>query len=172
MLEGKKVVLLVGQGYEDLECWYPKIRLKEEGAKVTVCGKREGTYQSKHGYPIAAEKKDSDLDPDDYDGVVIPGGRGSPDRLRTSKAVTDFVKEMDEQGKVVAAICHAGWVPISAGILDGRSMTCYHSIKDDLINAGADYKDQPVVVDGNLISSRHPGDLPDFCKAIIEKLSS
>ena len=166
-LSGIKAAFLVENGYEDMECWYPKIRLEEEGAETTVASRQKGTIESKHGYPIESTATPEDLDPASFDVVVIPGGTGSPDKLRRSEAVTDFVKEMDDRGKLIAMICHAGWVPISAGILDGRVATGYEAIKDDLLNAGVDYRDESVVVDGNLISSRHPGDLPDFLKEII-----
>ncbi|MFP4588795.1 MAG: type 1 glutamine amidotransferase domain-containing protein [Candidatus Bipolaricaulota bacterium] len=170
-LEGKKFAFLVADGYEDLECWYPKIRLEEEGAETTVGSYKQGTYESKHGLPIEATHAAQEMDVADFDGLIIPGGTGSPDRLRRFKAVTNFVRSFDEQGKLIAAICHAGWVPISAGILEGRTMTSYKAIKDDMINAGVNYKDQPVVVDENIVSSRHPGDLPQFCKAIIKHFS-
>ena len=167
-LSGSKFVFLVANGYEDLECWYPKIRLEEAGAETVVASFEKGVYESKHGYPIEATHKVEDLDIDDYDGVVIPGGNTSPDKLRRYQGVNEFVRDMDEAGKVIAMICHAGWVPISAGILDGRNATSYMAIKDDMINAGVNFKDEAVVIDGNLVSSRHPGDLPDFCRAILK----
>ena len=170
-LSNNKIAFLVEDGYEDLECWYPKIRLEEEGASTVVASRSTGILKSKHGYPIEANYTPADLEPEELDGVVIPGGTGSPDKLRRSSEVTNFVKEMDREGKMVAIICHAGWVPISAGILNGRTATGYMAIKDDLVNAGVDYRDESVVVDENLISSRHPGDLPDFLKAIISYLS-
>jgi len=169
-LSGVKVAFLVEDGYEDMECWYPKIRLEEERAETLVASREKGVIESKHGYPIKAEFTPADLDPGSLDAVIIPGGTGSPDKLRRSKAVVDFVREMDNEGKLVAMICHAGWVPISAGILEGKAATSYEAIKDDLINAGVDYKDESVVLDGNLISSRHPGDLPNFLRTIIDYL--
>lgn len=170
-LTNKRIAFLVENGYENLECWYPKIRLDEEGAATVVASRSAGMYKSKHGYPIEANYSAKDLDPNALDGLVIPGGTGSPDALRRSEEVTDFVKQMDQKGKMIAMICHAGWVPISAGILNGRKATGFQAIKDDLINAGVTYKDESVVVDGNLISSRHPGDLPEFLRAIIDYLS-
>ena len=168
-LEGKKVVVLAEDEYEDLELWYPALRLREAGAEVIIAGPAKKNYKSKHGYPAASQAKVADLDSKDYDAVIIPGGY-APDKLRKFKEVLDFVKAMDDAGKVVAAICHGGWVPVSAGIVSGKRMTCYVAIKDDVKNAGADYVDEPVVVDGNLITSRFPDDLPHFCKAIIAAL--
>ncbi|MFP4135734.1 MAG: type 1 glutamine amidotransferase domain-containing protein [Candidatus Acetothermia bacterium] len=170
-LKNRRIAFLVENGYEDLECWYPKIRLEEEGVDTVVASRSAGIYESKHGYPIEASYAASELEPEALDGVVIPGGTGSPDKLRRSTDVTGFVNEMDEQGKMVAIICHAGWVPISAGILGDRKATSYVAIKDDMENAGVNYQDESVVVDENLISSRHPGDLPDFLRAIIDHLS-
>ncbi|MFB6214807.1 MAG: type 1 glutamine amidotransferase domain-containing protein [Candidatus Bipolaricaulia bacterium] len=169
-LSGVKVAFLVEDGYEDMECWYPKIRLEEEGAETAVASRETGVVESKHGYPIKAEFTPEELNSGSFDAVVIPGGTGSPDKLRRSKDVRGFVKGMEEEGKLIAMICHAGWVPISAGILEGKVATGYEAIKDDLVNAGVDYRDESVVVDGNLISSRHPGDLPDFLRAIIDYL--
>ena len=170
-LKGMKVAFLVEDGYEDLECWYPRIRLEEEGAETAVASREKGVVESKHGYPIEATYTPEELDAGSFDAVVIPGGTGSPDKLRRSEAVKDFVREMDSKGKLIAMICHAGWVPISAGVLKGKVATGYEAIKDDLINAGVEYRDESVVVDDNLISSRHPGDLPDFLRAIIDYLA-
>lgn len=169
-LKGKNVLILADDMYEDMELWYPKIRLIEAGAEVTVAGVEKRTYAGKHGYPVEADGKISAYKPKDFDCVVVPGGY-APDRLRRSKAVLDFVRTMHEDGKVVAAICHAAWVPISAGIVEGKTMTCFSAIKDDLVNAGAKFVDEPVVVDGTMVTSRTPADLPDFCRAIISLLS-
>lgn len=169
-LKGKKVLTFVDDGYEDLEFWYPKIRLMEEGAEITVAGKQEAVYLSKHGYEARVDIKASEVKPEEFDAVVIPGGVRCPDRLRRHREVLDIVKKMDEDGKVVASICHGPWVLISAGIVKGREATSYFSIRDDMVNAGVNYKDQSVVVDGNLVTSRRPDDLPDFCKAIINLL--
>lgn len=168
-VKGKKVLILVEDLYQELELWYPKLRLTEEGAEVTVAGPRKGEYKGKNGYPAFAEISFDQVSPDHYDALVITGGY-APDKLRRSKKVLDIVREMNSQHKPVAFICHAGWVLISADILRGKKATCFHAIKDDLINAGAEYVDAPCVVDGNLISSRMPEDLPEFCKAIIAKL--
>jgi protease I len=169
-LKGKKVLILADDLYEDLELWYPKIRLTEAGAVVKVAGIEKRTYNGKHGYPVEADDKISAYDPKDFDCVVIPGGY-APDKMRRSKTVLNFVKRMHDDGKVVAAICHAAWIPISAGIVKGKTMTCFFGIKDDLVNAGAKYVDQSVVCDDNIVSSRTPDDLPDFCRAIIALLA-
>ena len=169
-LKGKKVLILADDIYEDMELWYPKIRLTEAGAEVTVAGVEKRTYKGKHGYPVEADAEIAACRPEDFDCVVVPGGY-APDRLRRSEAVLKFVRKMHEDGKVVAAICHAAWVPISAGIVKGKTMTCFSAIKDDLVNAGAEFVDQAVVIDGNIITSRTPDDLPDFLRAIIESLA-
>ena len=168
-LKGKRILILADEMYEDLELWYPRIRLVEAGATVNVAGVEKKTYNGKHGYPVDTDGKISGYNSKDFDCVVIPGGY-APDRLRRSRAVLNFVKKMFDDGKVVASICHAAWVPISAGIVKGKSMTCFSAIKDDLVNAGAKFVDQSVVVDGNMVSSRTPADLPDFCRAIISLL--
>jgi protease I len=169
-LTGKRVAVLAEDLYEDLELWYPALRLREAGAEVQIIGSGTAkTYHSKHGYPVTVDAAAADVTAEAFDAVVVPGGF-APDRLRRHSAVLDLVREAFEGGKVVAMICHAAWVPISAGIVKGRTATCVSAIKDDLINAGATYVDQEVVVDGNLISSRVPSDLPAFCRAIIAQL--
>lgn len=169
-LDGKKVAFLVEDGYEDLECWYPKIRLEEEGAETVVVSRSTGVRKSKHGYPIEVTHTPNDLEEEEIDGAVIPGGTGSPDKLRRSEEVLELIRTLDDRDKIIGIICHAGWVPISSGILEGRTVTGYKAIKDDLVNAGAHYKDKPVVTDESLVSSRHPGDLPEFSRALIAKL--
>lgn len=170
-LEGKKVAVLVEQMYQEMEFWYPYYRLTEAGASVTSVGPQAGTtYPSKHGYPARAEVSAGDVKGADFDALVIPGGY-APDHMRRDPAMIDLVRDAFQAGKVVAFICHAAWLPISAGILEGKMATCFFSVKDDLVNAGATYVDEPVVCDGNLISSRKPDDLPHFCRAIIETLS-
>jgi protease I len=170
-LQGKRVAILVEEVYEDLELWYPYYRLLEEGASVRLVGPEARTYGSKHGYPAEAEVAAADVSVDDFDAVVIPGGF-APDRLRRYPAVLDLVRGIFEKGGMVAAICHAGWVPISAGILKGKRATCVAAIKDDMVNAGVIYLDQEVVVDGNLVTSRTPADLPAFLPAIIQVMSA
>jgi protease I len=152
-----------------LEVWYPYLRLKEEGIQTVLVGTGEKAYKSKEGYPAEEEISIKQASPNDFAGVVIPGGY-APDILRRYPEVNNFVKEMFEQGKVVAAICHAGWVLVSAGVLKGKQATSFSAIKDDIVNAGAKFLDKEVVVDGNLITSRNPYDLPAFCREIIKKL--
>lgn len=170
-LEGKRVAVLAENLYEDPELWYPLYRLLEAGAEVQIVGPEAKVYQSKHGYPVRAEVSASDVSAKDFDAVVVPGGF-APDLLRRHSAVLDLVRGIFDKGGVVAAICHAAWVPISAGIMRGKRATCVGAIRDDLINAGATYLDQEVVVDGNLITSRSPRDLPAFLPAIIAALET
>ncbi|MGD0336790.1 MAG: type 1 glutamine amidotransferase domain-containing protein [Candidatus Omnitrophota bacterium] len=164
----KKVAVLVEEQYQVLEVWYPYLRLREEGIETVLVGTGKKEYKSKDGYQAIEEISIQEADTDDFDGVVIPGG-WAPDFLRRNPRVNNFVRQMHEKGKIVAAICHAGWVLASAGVLKGKKATCFSAIKDDLINAGADYIDKEVVVDGNLITSRNPYDLPAFCREIIKK---
>ncbi len=168
-LDGKIVLFFAGPLYEDLELWYPKIRLEEEGARTVVAGTGEKTYQGKKGYPITVDTSVDEIRAADFDGLVIPGGY-APDIMRRSQKLLQLTREIFQAGKPVAFICHAGWVPISAGIVKGRRGTSVGAIKDDLVNAGLLWEDSAVVVDGNLISSRTPGDLPQFCKALIAAL--
>jgi protease I len=170
-LEGKSVAILVEDIYEDLELWYPFLRFKEAGAAVTVVGPERGkTYHSKHGYPVQADKSIQEVKAEEFDALVIPGGY-APDHMRRHAAMVSLVRDAAQQNKVVAAICHAGWMLASAEVVQGKNLTCFFSIKDDMIHAGANYKDAEVVVDGNLITSRQPGDLPAFCQAIISALA-
>ncbi len=165
-----KVAILVENLYEDLEFWYPYYRLKEEGAEVTVVGTGSSQlYRGKHGLEARPDITAEQADPGKFDAVVIPGGY-APDYMRRYPALLDFVRGMHGQGKVVAAICHAGWVLASAGLTKGLTMTCFSSIREDVVNAGANYVDRPVVKDGNVITSRFPADLPAFCKEIITSL--
>ncbi|MBI1935849.1 type 1 glutamine amidotransferase [Candidatus Woesearchaeota archaeon] len=169
MLPNKKIMILAENIYEDLELWYPKLRLMEEGAKVIVAGTGEKTYKGKNGYPLEADGSIKDYNAKDFDAVIVPGGY-APDKLRRYKEVLDFVSEMNKSGKVVAAICHGAWVLVSAKVLRGKKVTCVDAIKDDVTNAGAEYFDKEVVVDGNVITSRKPNDLPAFCREIIRAL--
>lgn len=170
-LEGKRVAVAVGPLFEDVEATYPLYRLREAGAEVTLVGLAAGeTVTGKKGQPLTVDRAASDCSVDDFDVLVLPGGYG-PDKLRTDDGVKLLVKGMDETRKPIAFICHAGWIPISAGILSGRRATSYHSIADDMRNAGCEWTDEEVVVDGNLVSSRHPGDLPAFVAATIEVAS-
>jgi protease I len=168
-LSNKTILFFAGPLYEDLELWYPKIRLEEEGARTIVAGTGEKTYQGKRGYPITVDTNVDEISAADFDGLVIPGGY-APDIMRRSQKLLQLTREIYQAGKPVAFICHAGWVPISAGIVRGKRGTSVGAIKDDLVNAGMLWEDSPVVVDGNLISSRTPADLPVFCKALIAAL--
>ena len=168
-LKGKRILFFAAAAYEDLELWYPKIRLEEEGAVTTVAGMGERTYAGKRGYPVTVDTDVDKIDAGDYDALVIPGGF-APDQLRRSDTVLRLTRAIYQAGKPVAFICHAGWVPISARILKGKRATSVRAIKDDMENAGVMWEDSAVVVDGNLISSRTPADLPQFCKALIAAL--
>jgi protease I len=169
-LDSKRIAVLAEDLYEDLELWYPVIRMREAGARVTLVGTgTSSTYRGKHGLPVTVDTSADKVSAADFDALIVPGGYG-PDRLRRHQSVLRLVREVFEQGKPVAAICHAGWVLISAGILKGKRVTSFSSIKDDMVNAGGKWEDREVVVDGNLITSRQPDDLPAFCRAIIEAL--
>lgn len=171
-LTGKKLLMFVGPVYEDLELWYPKLRMEEAGAVVVVAGPKVGeTYDGKHGYPCVADAAIAEMNATDFDGVIIPGGF-MPDKLRRDANVKALVKEFADSGKLVAAVCHGGWIPISAGVYQGVRTTGSLGIKDDLENAGAIWEDAPVVVDRNFVSSRKPDDLPDFCRGILEVLAA
>ena len=165
----RSVLVLVEQAYEDLELWYPKIRLQEEGMRVVVAGPERIRYDGKYGYPCTPDITLDQARADDFDALVIPGG-WAPDRLRRLPPVLELVRAFDRATKPIAMICHAGWVPISARILSGRQVTGVSAIRDDLENAGARFLDRSVVVDGHLISSRTPADLPDFCRALVAAL--
>jgi protease I len=168
----KRVLFLVDKEYEDLELWYPRIRLEEEGYSCIVAApESEKEYMGKSGYPCVSHMEFGEAEADDFDALVIPGGY-APDRMRRYHKVLEITRNFHRQGKCIAFICHAGWVPISAGILQGKRATSFEAIKDDMINAGAIWEDKEVVIDGNLVSSRTPYDLPYFCKAIIKVVSS
>lgn len=170
-LEGKRILLFAGPMFEDMELLYPLYRLREEGAEVVVGGLGESSYEGKKGHPVECDVDVEDVSTEDFDAVVIPGGY-LPDHLRRSDKVLQLTREAHEAGKPVAAICHAAWVPISAGIAGGKRMTSYWSVRDDVVNAGAEWVDEEVVVDGSLITSRYPADLPAFCRAVIDQLRS
>lgn len=165
-----KIAILIEDHYQVLEVWYPYLRLREEGIETVFVGTgTKKAYESKEGYPAQEELSIKNVNIHDFDGVIIPGGY-APDVLRRYEEINAFVKNMYQKGKLVAAICHAGWVLVSAGVLNGKKATCFHAIKDDVINAGAEFIDKEVVVDGNLITSRNPFDLPAFCAQIIKFL--
>ena len=169
-LSGRRVLILTGDIYEDLELWYPKLRLEEAGADVTVAGPQANTnYAGKHGYPCVSDAAIDQMAAESFDALVVPGGF-MPDKLRRDQVVLDLVRAFDSANKPIAAICHGGWIPISAGVYRDVRVTGSPGIKDDLINAGAVYEDAEVVVDRHHISSRRPDDLPAFCRALIAKM--
>lgn len=170
-LKGKRILMLTDHVYEDMELMYPKYRLIEEGAEVVVAGpKAQEIYLGKHGYPCKSDAAIADIRHQDFDALVLPGGF-APDQLRRDEKVKAITKAFHDSGRLVAHICHAGWIPISAGTVRGIRMTSTPGIKDDLINAGALWEDSPVVVDRNHVTSRRPDDLPAFCRAIIDHLT-
>lgn len=167
-----RILIFVDDVYEDLELWYPKLRLAEAGAEVVVAGPEAGCrYAGKHGYPCRSDEAIADVRAEQFDAVVIPGGF-MPDKLRRDQRVLALVREISAAGKPVAAICHGGWIAISAGVYRGVRVTGSPGIKDDLTNAGAVWEDAAVVVDRNFISSRKPDDLPDFCRAIVDLMTA
>jgi protease I len=190
-LQGKRVVLLVANEFEDIELWYPALRMSEEGAEVVICAVEIGL----HPRPALPQKyvtgrfgttvpplvhqvgkrfsiaKVEEINPRNADALIIPGGF-SPDALRVNKRCLDVIRGFHNQGKIVAGICHGPQALISAGVVKGRRITSYAAVKDDLVNAGADFVDEAVVVDGNIITSRVPDDLPEFCLSVIEKLAA
>lgn len=169
-LSGRRILTFVGDIYEDLELWYPKLRLIEAGAKVVVAGEKAGEkYSGKNGYPCVADAAISDMRAADFAGLVVPGGF-MPDKLRRDGQVLTLVRDFAAAGKLVAAICHGGWIPISAGVYRGVRVTGSPGIKDDLVNAGAIWEDAPVVIDRHFVSSRKPDDLPNFCRGILQVL--
>jgi protease I len=170
-LAGKRILTFVGDIYEDLELWYPKLRLIEAGATVVVAGeKAEAKYQGKNGYPCVSDEAIARVRASDFEGLVVPGGF-MPDKLRRDGDVLQLVRDFDAAGKLIAAICHGGWIPISAGVYRGVRVTGSAGIKDDLVNAGGVWEDAPVVIDRHFVSSRKPDDLPDFCRGILQVFS-
>jgi protease I len=169
-LADRRILTFVGDIYEDLELWYPKLRLIEAGAEVVVAGERSGhKYEGKNGYPCVSDAAVAEQRAKDFDGVVVPGGF-MPDKLRRNPDVLQLVRDFAATNKLVAAICHGGWIPISAGVYRGVRVTGSPGIKDDLVNAGAIWEDSPVVIDRHFVSSRKPDDLPDFCRGILQVL--
>lgn len=169
---GKRVALLVAEGYNDREFWYPYYRLKEEAVAVTVVGPQGGTgYAGKAGIRARAEKGSREVAAADFDGLIIPGGH-APEHFRRDPAMVRLAKEMAESGKVVAAICHGGLLLAAAGVLAGRTVTGLSAIRKELVEAGATFLDQEVVIDGNCITSRRPDDLPAFLRAFLQALAA
>ncbi|GIO15607.1 protease [Cohnella xylanilytica] len=170
MTRAKTVVCLVDDEFEDLELWYPVYRAREEGATVVYAGPEKGRkHIGKYGVPAVADIGYDELDANAFDGLLVPGG-WAPDKIRRDANVLKFVREMNAAGKPIGQICHAGWVLVSAKILSGRKVTSTPGIRDDMENAGSEWFDEPVVVDGNLISARRPPDLPEYAKAFCDAL--
>ena len=171
-LTGKKVLIFAEEIYNEHELWYPYYRLLEAGAEVTIVGSGSAkSYTGKYGIPVTVNKNADQIVASEYEGVIIPGGY-APDHMRRYPAMVQIVKDMSDQGKVIGSICHGGWMLASADILKGRTVTSFFAIKDDLIHAGANYVDEEVVVDGKIITSRKPEDLPAFMKAVISALQA
>lgn len=167
-LKNHKVIALVNHDFDDLELWYPVIRLREEGAQVDLVGpEAKKSYIGKDGVPAESDYAFSDVDPEDYDAVIVPGG-WAPDKLRRFPEVINIIRHMHENNKAMGQICHAGWVLISADVLKGKTVTSTPGIKDDMTNAGATWVDEPVVTDGQLVSSRRPPDLADYLPELIK----
>jgi protease I len=168
-MSAKTIAILVGPEYEDLEVWYPKLRLEAAGYQAPLVGTKGVTFAGKHGYPALVERDLSEMDPANLAGILAPGG-WAPDKLRRDRVVLDLVSGVNERGGMVATICHGPWILISAGIVRGRRLTSTVGIRDDVVNAGAEWVDQAVVVDRNIISSRVPKDLPAFGEAMVDWL--
>lgn len=164
------IAILVGPEYEDLEVWYPKLRLEEVGFECPLVGTGETTYRGKHGYPATMDAHVREFAADDLAGILVPGG-WAPDKLRRDRAVLELVRAVHAQEKLVATICHGPWVLVSAGIVRGRRLTGSLGIRDDVVNAGAEFVDEPTIVDGNIVSGRLPRDLPAFGRALTEWLA-
>ncbi|MDZ7794800.1 MAG: type 1 glutamine amidotransferase domain-containing protein [Spirochaetia bacterium] len=169
-LTSKRIIALVHDQFEDLELWYPVLRLREAGAEVVLVGEEAGKeYHGKHGVPAVAEFSYDELHSNDFQGILVPGG-WAPDKLRRYPEVIELIRAFDKEEKLIGQICHAGWVLISADILKGREVTSTPAIKDDLVNAGAIWKNTDVIRDGHIISSRRPPDLPAYMREIIAYL--
>lgn len=165
-MKNRRYLTIVDDLYEDLELWCPKYRFEEEGAEVVIAGLERRSYTGKNGYPCTAETRIADVDAAEFDGFLIPGGF-MPDKLRREARVLELTRDFDAAGKLIGLICHAGWIPISAKILRGRRVTSTPGIRDDLENAGAVWVDEPVVVDGHIVSARRPPDIPAYCGALV-----
>lgn len=170
-LKGKRIAVFAEQKYEDLELWYPAIRLREEGATVTIVGSGTANeYHGKYGYPVKVDKNIDDIQVEDFDALIIPGGF-APDYMRRSEKMVQFVRDMHAAGKVIAAICHGPWMLTTAEVVSGKNVTSFFAIKSDMVHAGALWQDAEVVRDGTLITARKPEDLSAFCRAVIDALS-
>ncbi len=164
-----KIAILVEQEYQDLEVWYPFLRLREAGHEVVIVGTEKKEYIGKYGYPIKADIACRDITVSEYDGVIIPGG-WAPDFMRRTPAAAEFVAVMLDRNKMVASICHGGWILVSSKRITGRTVTSFMAVRDDLEAAGAQWVDEACVIDNNLITARTPDDLPVFIKAILAAL--
>lgn len=167
LLAGQRFLIFVEDIYEDMELWYPKYRLIEAGAAVVVAGPKAGAkYAGKHSYPCVSDAAIADVQAADFDGVICPGGF-MPDKLRRDEKVKQLLRDFDAAGKLIGAICHGGWLPISAGVYKGVRVTGSPGIKDDLVNAGAIWEDAACVIDRHFVSGRKPDDLPEFMKGVL-----
>ncbi|HET6824107.1 MAG TPA: type 1 glutamine amidotransferase domain-containing protein [Anaerolineales bacterium] len=169
-LQGKKIAILVAKEVEDLEYYVPMMRLQEEGVEVLTAALDLKPIHGKHGLEITPDTKIESLHAEDLFAIVLPGG-WAPDKLRRHAVVKDLVREMDSQGKTIGIICHGGWIPVSAGIMKGRRATGSVGIKDDILNAGGTWVDEPAFRDGNLVWGRVVADIPDFCRELVQALS-
>jgi protease I len=170
-LENKQIAIFIADLFEDVELTYPYYRMKEAGARVYLLGQEEAhSYTGKKGVSEKSDMSIRNADPSDFDILIIPGGY-APDKMRMEPRFIEFTRKMNEQGKVIASICHGPWILASADIIRGKKVTSWPSLRDDLLNAGAEFVDQEVVVDGNIITSRKPADLPAFCRTIIQHVS-
>jgi len=170
-LTGKVIALIATDGFEDSELTEPKNAVEDAGAEVTVISDHTGVITGEDGTEITVDFTIEDIEPSDYDGLLLPGGVGNPDVLRQNEIVIDFVREFVESGKPVAAICHAPWLLVEAGVVKGRTLTSWPSLKTDIVNAGGNWVDEPVVTDNGLVTSRKPDDIPDFSAKAIEEFA-
>jgi len=171
-LKGKRIAIMLDQQYQELEVWYPYYRLREEGAEVIRVAPKAGeVYLSKLGYPCPSDAAANETSGAHFDAVIVPGG-WCPDFMRRDETMIRFIRQAADAKKILAAICHGGWMLCCTDALKGRKATSFMAIRHDMINAGADWIDQECVVDGNVITARKPDDLPAFCTAIIAALGS
>ena len=170
LLDGKKVLIITDDIYEDLELWYPKLRMIEEGAQVDVAAPKKQRITGKNGYPLEPDLTIDEVKTSDYEVLIIPGGY-APDKLRRYPRALEIVRDFDNDKRPIAFICHGGWVPISAKVVKGVRLTAVCAIKDDLENAGATWVDEPCVRDGHIVTAQVPKDLPAFCQAILQAVA-